>query len=120
MASILIVDDEFDFAELIGELLEMRGHTVVVAINGVSGLALLNSGSFDLVISDVMMPIMTGPEMVAAMRGTPRLAATPVIMMSGEPKLLSQAISHGTAQAVLRKPFGPGALYAEVDRFLAA
>ena len=120
MATILIVDDEFALAELLGELLELRGHTIVLAINGVNGLALLKSSEFDLVVTDVMMPVMTGVEMIAEMRATPRLAKVPVILTSAEPKLLAQQLANGTAQAVLAKPFGPAALYANVDRLLAA
>ena len=115
MATILIVDDEFALAELLAELLGLRGHTVMLAINGISGLAALNSNDVDLVISDVMMPVMTGPQMIAAMRETPRLARIPVVLISAEPRLLADA---PFAQATLTKPFGPAALYAQVDRLL--
>jgi len=118
MARILIVDDEFALAELLGELLELRGHSAVIAINGVSALGLLNSSEFDLVISDIMMPVMTGPEMIASMRETPRLATIPVILTSAEPKLLVQTAAQGVAQATINKPFGPAVLYAHIDRLL--
>ena len=120
MASILIVDDEFALAELIGDLLELHGHTVALAINGVSALALLNSGEFTLVITDVMMPVMTGPEMITEMKATPRLATIPVLLISAEPKLLSEAKAESGADAVLLKPFGPAALHTLIDQLLVA
>ncbi|HEY0190645.1 MAG TPA: response regulator [Kofleriaceae bacterium] len=115
--SILIVDDELDIAELLAELLSTRGHNVTTATNGALAQALLASHDFDLVITDLMMPIVSGVELVRSMRALPRLAAVPVIMISAQRDIAT--ISAGLVQATLQKPFSPRALYAAMDRVTA-
>jgi two-component system OmpR family response regulator len=101
-ASILIVDDEFGLAELLVDILAERGYETTVAINGRQGLACLREKSIDLAIVDLMMPIMNGMELVAAMRGTTELADIPVVAMTTVPRELGPVHD---VQAVLRKPF---------------
>jgi len=116
---ILVVDDEFDVAELLAELLGARGHVVTTAINGLLARGVLANADFDLVITDFMMPLVDGIELVEGMRADPRLARTPVIMISAQrelPAIVMDALVQGT----LQKPFSPSALYAEIARVLAA
>ncbi|MDB4957124.1 MAG: mtrA 2 [Myxococcales bacterium] len=114
---ILVIDDEYDLAELIAELLGERGHHVTVAINGVSGMSLLMNGHFDLVISDFMMPVMDGVELVKRMRQDARLESIPVIMMSAHADAAATQLD-GLLQGLLQKPFMPRRLFAEIDRVL--
>ena len=114
--SLLIVDDEFGLADLLSEILTERGYTVRVAINGELGLAALALHPIDLVLLDVMMPIMDGPAMLAEMRANPRYAAIPVIMMTAVPRGVPEAPA---PDAILRKPFTTEQLYALLDRLLA-
>ena len=90
---------------------------MTTATNGAIAQALLAEHTYDLVITDLMMPVIGGVELVAAMRGAPRLAAIPVIMLSAQVDVA--AIGHGLAQATLQKPFSPAAMYAAMDRVLA-
>lgn len=113
--SILVVDDEFDIAELLGELLTARGHQVTTAINGQLARGLLANTVYDLVITDFMMPLLDGIELVDGMRADPRLAAIPVIMISAQ-RELPVAATRGLVQATLQKPFSPAALYAAIAR----
>lgn len=113
--SILVVDDEFDVAELLAELLAMRGHRVTTAINGMVASSLLAHNHFDLVITDFMMPVIDGIELVQAMRANPRLAGVPVIMISAQLDVMSR-VSSGLIQAMLQKPFSPRALYAAIEQ----
>jgi CheY-like chemotaxis protein len=115
--SILVVDDEFDIAELLAELLASRGHRVTTAINGLLGRELLAAHAYDLVITDYMMPIIDGIQLVKTMRADPRLAQIPVILISGRHEISSAA--DGLVQATLRKPFSPRAMYAAIDRVIA-
>jgi CheY-like chemotaxis protein len=115
--SILVVDDEFDVAELLAELLAGRGHRVTTATNGMLGRAFLESSDFDLVITDFMMPIVDGIELVQGMRAEERLAGVPVIMISAQ-RDLPQA--EGLVQAKLQKPFSPKALYAAITQVTAS
>ena len=63
MATILVVDDEAPIREFLAYLLEDLGHEVRQAINGRQAVEIASTKRPDLVISDVMMPIMGGPEL---------------------------------------------------------
>lgn len=115
--AILIVDDEFGLAELLGELLRLRDFDVTLASNGQRGLALMSQQPFSLVLTDVMMPVMDGIEMVRRMRASPDLARIPVIVMTAVPNGLT-AEERRLVQGLLGKPFGPAALYELIDRLL--
>ena len=113
--SVLIVDDEFGLADITADLLRDIGYEVVIAINGKAGLASLATHPVDLVIVDLMMPVMDGPEMIAQMRADARLAAIPVILMTALP----EAIKGDTgANATLVKPFAFKELLGTIDRLL--
>jgi CheY-like chemotaxis protein len=111
--SILVVDDEFDVAEVLAELLAERGHRVTTAANGLVGKALLAEHRYDLVIADFMMPIVDGVQLVESMRAEPRLARVPVIMISAQLDVMAVA-ADGLVQGMLQKPFSPKALYAAI------
>ncbi|WP_298062124.1 sigma-54 dependent transcriptional regulator [uncultured Rikenella sp.] len=64
MAKILVIDDERSIRNIIGELLEMEGHTVKTAENGLQGYEMIGAEAFDLVISDIKMPEMDGIELL--------------------------------------------------------
>jgi DNA-binding response OmpR family regulator len=117
--SILVVDDEFDVAELLAELLITRGHRVTTAINGLLGRSLLMENDYDLVITDFMMPIVDGIELVQSMRSNDRLAGIPVIMISAQ-RDLPRIVGEGLVQATLQKPFSPEKLYATIAQVTAS
>lgn len=81
MAKILVIDDERSIRNIIGELLEMEGHTVKSAENGVQGLEAVFAEPFDLVISDIKMPEMDGIELLD--RLTESFPDITVVMISG-------------------------------------
>lgn len=101
---VLIVDDEFGLADVVSHLLTDLGYVVAIAINGKVALDTMAANLPDLVITDAMMPVMDGPEMIKRMRGDPRFAAIPTILMTALP----EAVPQGDAaqyDAVLLKPF---------------
>ncbi|HKF48944.1 MAG TPA: response regulator [Terracidiphilus sp.] len=79
---ILVVDDSHTVREMERRLLARSGYTVTTAQNGVEAWNLLRLNEYDLLISDVDMPQMNGIELVARVRGNPRLARLPVIILS--------------------------------------
>lgn len=107
-ASILIVDDEFGLAELLRDMLRESGFEVTLAINGRLALEILLEGKVDLVLTDMMMPVMDGAELAAAIRSDDRHRRTPIVMMTSLPTSFSGA--NGLFDAVLRKPFTPDLL----------
>ncbi len=115
--SVLIVDDEFGLADVTADLLKDAGYDVVLAINGKIGLASLAARHADIVIVDIMMPVMDGPEMIRRMRADPALASIPTILMTALP----EAIPTGSAalhDAVLVKPFSLAELLRVMARLL--
>ena len=114
--TVLIVDDEFGLADIMVDLLGEAGYDVVLAINGSLGLTSLATRRADVVIVDLMMPVMDGPEMVRQMRADPELAHVPVILMTALP----EAIPHDDLGfgAVLIKPFSFAELTDAIARVL--
>jgi CheY-like chemotaxis protein len=100
---ILIVDDEVVIRSLLSELLSEDGYSVATAEDGKRGLEYVNNGQVDLVISDVHMPVMTGPELVTHLHQIdPNL---PVIVLNSNPgNDVSRDIT-SRAAAYLDKPF---------------
>jgi CheY-like chemotaxis protein len=115
--SVLIVDDEFGLADITADLLREIGYDVTLAINGQLGLDSLATRRVDIVLTDLMMPVMDGPEMVRRMRADPALAAIPVILMTALPEALpAQESVH--YDAVLVKPFGVAEVVSTLQRLL--
>lgn len=116
--TVLIVDDEFGLADITADLLRDAGYDVTLAINGKLALDSLAASPADLVLTDLMMPVMDGPEMIRRMRADPRFAAIPVILMTALP----EAVPTGAAalhDALLVKPFSVDEVLAAVHRLLA-
>ena len=106
--SVLIVDDEFGLAEVLREMLRESGYEVTLAINGRLALEILGEGKVDLVLTDMMMPVMDGAELAAAMRRDDMHRTTPIIMMTSLPTAVPAA--ERLFDAILRKPFTPDLL----------
>src|SRR5579862_9799258 len=117
MKTIVIVDDEFGLADVLDATLYDAGYRVFTASNGAQGLEVIAEHPPDLVILDYMMPLLDGPATLRAMRGDPRWAATPVVMVSAMPESAVRARCPGYS-AFLRKPFPFEALLAVLARIL--
>lgn len=121
MAKILLIDDDADVRAPLATWLQRHGHEVSEAGNGVEGLARLEQGSFDVVVTDIIMPDMEGIETILHIRK--RWPALPVVAISGggsgEPSQALRPASRLGAHATLRKPFRPSALGELVEQLLA-
>jgi CheY-like chemotaxis protein len=105
MPTILVVDDEPLIVLALEAVLEDAGYTVVTAANGRQALDRLAEGPYpDLVLLDMMMPVMNGPAVLSAMAETPTLNGMPVIILSSLPEDAIRARATGFA-AILRKPY---------------
>lgn len=105
MTTVLVVDDEPLIAMALGAALQDAGYGVVTAANGRQGLErLAEAPRPDIVLLDMMMPVMNGPAMLAAMAGTPDLDGIPVIVLSSLPEASVRTRTKGAA-AILRKPY---------------
>jgi PAS domain S-box-containing protein len=122
MARILVVDDHPDNRDLAATLLHYRGHTVLEAADGAEGLAIIRAGQPDLVITDLLMPVMDGYEFVRELRADPALAATRVIFYTAnymQDEIRPVAAALGVHHIVAR-PVEAEVFLAAVDAALAA
>jgi signal transduction histidine kinase/CheY-like chemotaxis protein len=81
--SVLVVDDNVDAAETLGELLELMGHHPVVAYDGASALAMLETFTPEVAFLDIGMPGFDGYELARRLRALPRLARSPIVAITG-------------------------------------
>lgn len=82
---VLVVDDEEGIRDSLREVVEMAGCAAVVAANGAEALRVLAARRPCLIIVDLFMPVMSGAELVEALRGDPELADIPVVMSTSAP-----------------------------------
>jgi len=114
MAKILIVDDASLIRSVARKAAAEAGHEVTVAEDGQKGLDALAHTKFDLIFSDVNMPVMGGLEMVGKIKQMEEYKFTPIVMLTTEsnPDLKAQGKELGV-KAWLLKPFNK-------DKFLMA
>jgi DNA-binding NtrC family response regulator len=119
MADLLIVDDDMDVADLLGEALEHRGHHIRIARDGEEGLRELAIRIPDAVLLDVEMPVLDGPGMAYEMFIRDLgLESIPIVLLSGVVDLESVAARVGTPY-FLGKPYSLNALFSLCERALA-
>lgn len=114
---VLIVEDEPSISELVALILEDAGYVVAVVSDGETALMALNDASYDLVVSDVMLPRLNGLELIEAMRANLALAAIPVVLMSAAPPNRLLGVPHA---AFVKKPFDLDSMVATVGMALAS
>jgi len=104
MKSILIIEDEPDILEVIAEILDLHGYETETASNGKKGLDLAKAKQYDLIISDIAMPKMSGFEMLKALRADAIM--TPCIFLSAHAQKEDILIGKASnAEHYLTKPF---------------
>jgi chemosensory pili system protein ChpA (sensor histidine kinase/response regulator) len=113
---ILVVEDDSAILSLIQEVLAEEGYHVLSAINGKDGLEQVLNQYPDMVISDLMMPILNGIDMARTLRADPRYQHLPLVAISGA--LKPDAAMDALFTAFLAKPFSLADLLAVVERTL--
>jgi DNA-binding response OmpR family regulator len=117
-ARILVIDDEREIRDIVSGLLRGAGDQVDTANDGAAGWAALRANAYDLLITDHMMPKLTGVELLRRVRAVP--LTLPCLLISGEPPWheddLLALVQPG---AVVPKPFGLGDLLAKAQKLLS-
>jgi CheY-like chemotaxis protein len=103
--TIIIVEDEPDTAEMFAEMMRLAGYNVLKSYGGTSAIALISEKKPDAVVLDVMMPDLSGMEVMKFMRRDPRLADIPVVVVSAKslPSDIKSGLDAG-ASVYLTKP----------------
>lgn len=106
MATVLVIEDEVPIRENLRRFLRLEGYVVLEEENGALGLRRALAARPDLILCDVMMPEMTGFEVLEALRREPDMARVPFIFLtaSAEKESISRGIELGAADYVT-KPF---------------
>ena len=117
--TILVVDDNAENRDMLARRLVRQGHEVHIAASGPAALDALASRPVDLVLLDVMMPGMTGDEVLRRLKASPVLHDVPVLMISALDELdrVVRCIELG-AEDYLPKPFDPVLLHARIGACL--
>jgi CheY-like chemotaxis protein len=110
---ILLVEDDDALRAEVRELLEGDGQTVIEASDGWEALVRLRENVYSLVVLDIGLPIMTGWELLARMRGEEALREVPVIILSAKP--VAEAVD---SPPVFRKPIDRATFLAAVHRHM--
>jgi CheY-like chemotaxis protein len=110
---ILVVDDEPDLRFLLRRVFERAGHEVADAVNGAAALEALHRSRPDLVVTDMMMPVMGGAELIRRLRADLGTAQIPILAVTGDAHLASGA------DTVLHKPWKSQQLLAAAAALLA-
>ena len=118
--TVLVVDDEQDILDLVRFRLEHDGYRVLTASDGQSGLTLAQAERPDLCILDVMMPKLSGLEVLANLRADPSTADTRVILLTarGQDADVDRGFELG-AHDYVTKPFSPKELRRRVNAQLS-
>lgn len=115
MATILIVDDEEPVRGFLGMFLRDGGHRVLQAIHGAQALELVQKERPDLVIADLMMPVLNGAELCRRLKAGAGTRGLPVILMSSA---WPRPADVSGAEAFIAKPFDLEEMEALVQRWL--
>ncbi|MDY6838704.1 MAG: response regulator [Thermodesulfobacteriota bacterium] len=114
--TILVIEDDSDILSVIAKHLRRLGYEVLAASDGMEGLKMLESGGYDLVVTDIVMPYVSGVGMITAIKKkTPHI---PVIAITGYGKEPEMAATEKKADLVLAKPFKMSVLKDHIARLL--
>jgi len=113
---VMVVEDDRDIRESLQDLLEIEGYAVTTAENGRDALERLRRMEApSVILLDLMMPVMSGDELLHVLRGDDALRSIPVLVVSAWTDEASKV--RDLAQGFLRKPIAVPDLLAEIDRF---
>lgn len=121
MAKILVAEDEPSLYKLLEFRLNALGHEILLATDGEQVLALVDSDRPDLVLLDVMMPVMGGIEVLRKLKEDESTSSIPVIMLSakGQEKDIVIGLERG-ADDYITKPFGFPNLVNRINKALSS
>jgi twitching motility two-component system response regulator PilH len=115
-ARVLLVEDDKALRRYLEVTLERAGYEVLQASDGLEAMKLVASGEVDLVITDAMMPNLSGHELCRFMRNSPKLEHIPIVLLSGSEK--DAGAQGGSADVFFSKPVAAEKLLECIARLL--
>jgi CheY-like chemotaxis protein len=114
MTAILVVDDEFDSRRALEILLQLHGFEVTPAANGDEALQVLHNRDVDIIVTDWMMPVMSGKELIERIRADRRTAGIPIVVLTAAVE--SVRSQRPPCALVMGKPYDIWTLLDEIAR----
>jgi CheY-like chemotaxis protein len=105
LPKVLVVDDDPAILEICSDLLQTEGYTVSVATNGQQALEQIRTDPPQVILMDIMMPVLDGVEACRQVKANPTTADIPVVLMSARTNLTRQSQELASADALVAKPF---------------
>lgn len=118
---VLLIDDDPDISSSVKIALQLEGYRVAVASSGIQGVEMAAMSPPDVIVLDVEMPVMGGPDTLRELRRNANLDNTIVIFLTG--KVDMEAMEHtfeGNAQGYLLKPFSTIQLLNKIEEVMSA
>ena len=120
MRTVLVAEDNVVNRELLRELLETRGYTVLEACDGQEALHMIDQAQPDILLLDIGMPVLDGFAVVRKIRENPHLAKLPVVAVTAYAMQNDrERILNAKFDGYLSKPINPRLLMEELDRLLS-
>lgn len=103
-ATVLLVEDDRAVRRYLEVTLQRAGYRVMTAADGLEAMKVLLSSEVDAVVTDAVMPHVTGYELCCFMQSHPKLSALPIVLLSGADQLAAACEGRESADAYLQKP----------------
>ena len=103
-SQILIVEDEISLASIYKEWLEEKGFAVTIAESGEQGLIQIKKGGYNLILLDIMMPKMSGLEVLKSLKPEDKAKNGPIVMLSvlSQEEIIKQALQNGATGFIMK------------------
>jgi CheY-like chemotaxis protein len=117
---ILIADDEDDIKMILGMYLETCGFRVLTAYDGLDAIERIKESKPDLILMDIMMPVLDGVEVTRQIKATEETRDIPIVMLTAaaQSEMVERALKAG-AEEYIAKPFEPDRVKEIIDRILS-
>jgi CheY-like chemotaxis protein len=116
---VLLVEDDRSLRRYLEIALQRSGYKVVTAKDGLEAMKLALASPVDVVITDAIMPNLSGQELARLLRQNPKLGSLPIILLTGQPNR-NAAANDGSIDVILTKPVKTEALIECLDNLLTA
>jgi CheY-like chemotaxis protein len=118
--AVLLAEDDRSLRRYLEVILRRAGYEVFAAADGLEAMKALLSSEFDAVVTDALMPHLSGQELCRFLRAHPKLGRTPVVLLSGADRSAQATDSQARADAYMSKPVRPEELTGCLARLVAA
>jgi CheY-like chemotaxis protein len=120
MKKILIAEDDFFIRDIYGKVFSLSGYDVQVAVDGMDALDKIKAQQYDMILLDIMMPRMTGIDVLKNVRGlTTPLKSTPIFIITnlGQQNVIEEAFKLGMDGYILKSQVTPQQIVEEINNY---